>query len=68
MEQRDLRRVSEIFRRAQAGVVTVEEKRELREILGYYSDRAWDLPWWALLDVADYTIATSPVDASTTGP
>ena len=52
MDAHDLERTGMIFLHAQAGSASAAEKRELREILARYSERAWDLGWKDLLDVA----------------
>lgn len=58
MEREDLEQVRRIFEESLRRDITPAEERTLREVMGRYSHRAWELPRWALLDAADYAVAT----------
>ncbi|MHB8633787.1 MAG: hypothetical protein ACYDBQ_07480 [Thermoplasmatota archaeon] len=57
IDEAELTRLRTILAHEALQKVPTKEKRELREIIGRYSDRAWDLPWYGLVDVARYAVA-----------
>ena len=59
MEPQDLERVRTLYLRVRGGTGTDQERLELREVLSHYSRHALDLPWWAIVDAADYALAIS---------
>lgn len=56
MEQEDLEQIRTIYEESLRREITPAEERQLREVMGRYSPRAWELPRWALLDAADYAV------------
>jgi len=56
MEEVDLEKVRLFYERSRRRDLTADEEMQLRQVLGRYSHRAWDLPQWGLLDVAAYVV------------
>jgi hypothetical protein len=59
MEPDDLAKVRLLYERSRRRDLTQDEEMQLRQVFGRYSRRAWELPQWGLLDVAEYALRTA---------
>ncbi len=64
MEYDDLEQIRTIYEESLRREITAAEELRLRQVMGRYSSRAWEVPRWALLDAADYAVGMSESDAA----
>lgn len=65
MDEADLEKVRLLYGRSRRRDLTEDEEMQLRQVIGRYSRRAWDLPQWGLLDVAEYAIRMAEPETGT---